>query len=219
VSYILDALRKSDQQRQRGLAPALHIDHLATRSFRRSPLLVYGVPALILVGAGVLIGWWRPWEIQQPVPVADPLATKRAESTQHHIATPLPTQSVLTQNTPEHANAEPRSVDAATTEAAIPALATPPARAVPAGVVMDSKVLAISELPAAIQQEIPAMNISVHAYSPHPANRMVGINNQLLREGGNLPPGLTLNEITPDGMVFSYKGYRFRRAMGSADSR
>ena len=63
------------------------------------------------------------------------------------------------------------------------------------------------------------MSISVHAYSSKPADRIVGINDRLLREGGTVPPGLTLDEITPDGMVFSYKGYRFRRGLGAGDSR
>lgn len=63
------------------------------------------------------------------------------------------------------------------------------------------------------------MSISVHAYSPRSSDRMVSINDRMLREGGNVPPGLTLDEITPDGMVFSYKGYRFRRGLGAGESR
>ena len=68
-------------------------------------------------------------------------------------------------------------------------------------------------MPAAIQQELPALNITVHAYSARPADRMVGINNSMLREGASVAPGLKLDEITPDGMVFSYKGYRFKRSI------
>jgi hypothetical protein len=38
-----------------------------------------------------------------------------------------------------------------------------------------------------------------------------------MREGGYLTPGLMLEQITPDGMIFSYKGYRFRHGLqGSA---
>ena len=39
------------------------------------------------------------------------------------------------------------------------------------------------------------------------------INNSMLREGASIAPGLKLDEITPDGMVFSYKGYRFKRSI------
>jgi len=55
------------------------------------------------------------------------------------------------------------------------------------------------------------MSISVHAYSSKPRERLAGINSQLLHEGDFAAPGLKLEQITPDGMVFSYKGYSFRR--------
>ncbi len=222
MSYILDALRKSDQQRQRGLTHTLQTDHLAARAARRPPWLVYGVPGLILVGAGILIGWWRPWQVPQPVPVASPLAAQPLEAAPQPIATatPIPAQSVLSQNAPEHVKVQTPGVGTAPAKgASIPLSAAPVTRAAPAAVAPESTVMAIADLPAALRQEIPAMIISVHAYSPQPANRMVSINNLLLREGGNLPPGLTLNEITADGMVFSYKGYRFKRGLGSAESR
>ena len=32
-------------------------------------------------------------------------------------------------------------------------------------------------------------------------------------------PGLKLEQITPDGMIFSYKGYRFSRGVRSSGSR
>lgn len=57
------------------------------------------------------------------------------------------------------------------------------------------------------------MTISVHAYSVNPANRLVGINNRMLREGEYLVPGLKLEQITPDGMIFGYKEYSFRRGV------
>jgi general secretion pathway protein B len=46
-------------------------------------------------------------------------------------------------------------------------------------------------------------------YSGKPKDRLVGINDRMLREGASLGPDLVLEQITPDGMVLSYKGYRF----------
>lgn len=57
------------------------------------------------------------------------------------------------------------------------------------------------------------MTVSVHAYSARPADRMVGINNRMLREGEYVAPGLKLEQITPEGMVLGYKGYSFRRGV------
>ncbi len=69
----------------------------------------------------------------------------------------------------------------------------------------------MAQLPASIQQEIPKISISGLVYSDDSQGRLVGINDQLLREGEYPAPGLKLEQITPDGVIFSYKKYRFRR--------
>jgi general secretion pathway protein B len=79
--------------------------------------------------------------------------------------------------------------------------------------VQDEKLLVMADLPPAIRQELPTMSIAVHAYSSNPKDRLVSINNRMLREGDILQPGLGLEQITPDGMIFSYKGYRFIRGV------
>ena len=75
----------------------------------------------------------------------------------------------------------------------------------------EQNVMAKAELPPAILQELPAMSVSLHAYSSKPGNRLVSINNRLLNEGDSLTPGLVLEEITRRDMIFTYKGYRFRQ--------
>src|SRR6185436_3203673 len=60
MSYILDALRKSDQQRRRGAPPTLLAAHAAPVETRRRALVWYGLFALVLVSAGVAIGLTRP---------------------------------------------------------------------------------------------------------------------------------------------------------------
>jgi len=227
VSYILDALRKSDLQRQHGAAPTLQTAHIASRANGHPVYWIYGVLGTMLIGAGVAIGWLRPWEPVEPAALAEPSAAKTPGPVQLTPATtsPLPTKSVLTPETsaPAPMSAQPYASSpgaaahpktTARSAGAQPASAADPARSMP-----EDKVLAMSELPPAIQQEIPPLSISVHAYSSKPADRIVGINDKLLREGGIVPPGLTLDEVTPDGMVFSFKGYRFKRGLGAADSR
>ena len=95
--------------------------------------------------------------------------------------------------------------------APVPVKAMPEKLGSPAGVAQDQGAIPMAELPLAIQQEIPAMTIQLHAYSSNPVERLVSINFRMLREGGYLTPGLRLEEITPDSMIFSYKGYRFQR--------
>jgi hypothetical protein len=46
--------------------------------------------------------------------------------------------------------------------------------------------------------------------------RFVRVNDQALREGQVSSPGLRLEEITPEGAVFSYQGFRFRIGIGES---
>jgi hypothetical protein len=41
----------------------------------------------------------------------------------------------------------------------------------------------------------------------------------MLHEGEYVASGLRLEQITPDGMIFSYKGYRFSRGVRSSGSK
>jgi general secretion pathway protein B len=241
MSYILDALRKSDQQRQHGQAPTLQMAEPAAATGGRQGALAYGLTALILLGSGIAIGWWQPWQAATP-PTATPLPAAPLSTVPPPAPAPplnpypavaetpaatapapaaIATDAVLAAETPAPAPAAAtkrsrNSADAAKNRPPKAAAHAPAKRTRPAAGTSDQPLLTIAELPPAIRQELPPLSISVHAYSPRAAERIVGINNKLLREGGNLPPGLTLEQITPEGMIFSYKGYRFRYVLGDA---
>lgn len=126
------------------------------------------------------------------------------KSTPPELPTPAPAQAVST---------PPRAVAAVRQEEPSPATENTADTKAPEAVVQARGVVALSELPLAIQREIPTMSVQVHAYSDTPAERMVGINDLLLKEGDLLAPGLKLEQITPDGMVFGYKQYHFRHGV------
>ena len=71
-------------------------------------------------------------------------------------------------------------------------------------------MLQVNELPAAVRSALPQFNIWGHAYSPEPQTRAARINEKILQEEQELAPGLKLEEIVPDGVIFSFRGYRFR---------
>jgi general secretion pathway protein B len=224
MSYILEALRKSDQQRQRerGVAPTLLTAQASVAAPRRPAFWPYGLLAALLLGVGIAIGWLRPWQPLQPAPAAPvaahPLdssvrlpATEAAVRPRPQVSAPAP--AAVKPAAPARAEARPRSIPTETLAAASGQVAKPvPER--PSGVSDAAPaVIAAAELPASVQQELPALTISVHAYSGKPADRLVGINNRLLHEGEYVADGLKLEQITPDGMILSYKGYRFRRGV------
>lgn len=241
MSYILDALRKSDQQRQRGAAPTLLAGQATAVAPKQPAFLAYGLLAVVLVGAGMLIGWLRPWQPEQAAPGrAELVAAKPLESTprqpapapsemapqpkperQLQNATPpaqaapalVPAKPQLPARAKPETDGTPREADAAVSRKTAAPAPEQPVGTAAADAARVPTVISMAELPLSVQQELPAMAISVHAYSGNPGDRLVGINNRMLREGEHVVPGLKLEQITPDGMIFGYKGYRFRRGV------
>ena len=87
-----------------------------------------------------------------------------------------------------------------------PAVAATNARPLPA----DESIPALRELPEALQRTIPQVTIGGYIYAAKPADRSVLINKRLVRDGDQVAPGLTLEKMTPTGLVFNYNGTRFR---------
>jgi general secretion pathway protein B len=260
MSYILDALRKSDQLRHRGAAPTLLTAHSAPAPAAAPAYWLLGLLAAVLLGAGIAIGWLRPWHADSAPPVVSPAPEAASNARETGIARAQAEamrkieQELAAQKTAAvpHAAAPqnlPQQFSSATAQpapqatAATPQVATPapmPAKiqgkaVVPTTVAIGAKdnsaapapaplpapspasaepaVVAYSELPFQIQQEVPRLTIAVHAYSKEPKSRLVTIDNRLLHEGDEAAPGLRIEQITPDGMIFSFKGYRFRRSV------
>ena len=239
MSYILDALRKSDQQRRRGAAPTLLAGQAMAVAPKQPAFLAYGLPAAVLVGMGIVIGWLRPWQPEQAAPGrAELVAAKPLESTRRQPASapsemaPQPRPEQRLQNATPPAQAAPALVP---TKPQLPARAKPetdgtpreadaavprktaapeqPVGAAAADAARAQTVASMADLPLSVQQELPAMTISFHVYSGDSEKRLVSINNRMLREGEHVVPGLKLEQITPDGMILGYKGYSFRRGV------
>ncbi len=65
------------------------------------------------------------------------------------------------------------------------------------------------ELPDAIRAEVPEIKFSVLVYNNDPAQRFVLVDGQRLGEGDDAQPGLVVEEIRRDGVIFSYRLYKF----------
>lgn len=195
MSYILDALRKSDAQRRRGAPPPL-VAPLAPAEPARPRTLRWGLLAAALLGVGVVIGARGPWQTNSaplpavPVPAKPPLA----EASPPAPAAALPTEPV------KKAKAAAKSP-------------TKTAKAPRAEAAPEAPLVGFGELPVAVQEEIPKLRIAAHAYSNDPGNRLVSIDDRVLHEGDEVAPGLKLERITPEGMIMTYKGYRFLRGV------
>ena len=228
MSYILDALKKSDQQRQLGATPTLQAAQLTVAAPKRPMFIYYGLLAIVLLVAGIAIGWLRPWQPEQPLPMTEPLAAPApltappempSKTAQEFPAAnltragqPVPVAGDMQPNSPALDSSGTPSAAAPIPDKTMPDNTMPKSASI-AGVAQEQKAIPFDELPASIQREIPGMTVQLHSYSSNPSERLVYINSTRLREGDSLMPGLSLEQVTPDGMIFSYKGYRFQRGI------
>ena len=234
MSYILEALKKSDQQRQRGTTPTLQAVQVTVAAPKRPLFIYYSLFAAVLLGVGITIGWLHNLQVEQPSPETEPISvSQQAAPAPLAVPSEMPgktAQDFPALNSTPAVQPAPRvnamkpddivsagtgtpGTAASITEKVMPEKALPEKLGSPAGVAQEQRAIPMSELPLQIQQEIPAMAIQLHAYSSTPPDRLVSINFRSLREGAYVTPDLRLEQITPDGMIFSYKGYRFQRGI------
>jgi general secretion pathway protein B len=177
-----------------------------------------------LLVIGLAIGWWQPW---QRATTPNGLDARPGAIP----ATPAPsTELPAKPATSVKADAEAVVRHAEVKEPA-PAMPSPSAEApsAPAASIkppvqpsqetasrnaaQSVETVAEAVAPAAIQQEIPAIAISLHSYSSNPKERAAMINGRMLREGDEIGPGLRLERIVPEGVVLGYKGYQIPRGL------
>lgn len=217
MSYILDALRKSDQQRKQGGVPTLPVAAITALSPERPAYLAFGPPMLVLILAiGIVVAWVRSWPVESTmsttgvekslaVPVRQPVPAALPPLLEVPPAAPVaatPRQKSLSSTSRHTRNMSPPAVAAKVRDSA-PATAEIQAdRGAP---------MASADMPLSIRQQLPPLAVAVHLYSATPRDRLVSINGRTLREGDSLTPDMKLEQITPEGMVLTFRGYRFQR--------
>ena len=71
----------------------------------------------------------------------------------------------------------------------------------------------LHELPLPLRRDVPNLTFSMLVYSRNPAERIARINGQVVHEGQEVTAGLKLEHITPNGAIFSFRGYRFHKGV------
>ena len=220
MSFILDALRKSEAERQRQEGPTL-LEMRPSRPQRRVPVWVIALAALLLLNVAVLL-WFL---LRTPAePAAAPAAPLTATAPVG-AAAPAPPAAALPAATPvlpsspapaplltPSSSAPPSSLaPAASTSAAVPS-AHPgaPAPAKPARPRLEPSDSA-ADLPdySRVAAGMPALRLDLHSYSDQPQQRYALINMHKVQEGDTLPEGPRVVHILSDGVVLSYQGTEF----------
>lgn len=236
MSFILEALKKSEQQRQQGDAQqqvrqrTLAIK--AHRSSRRAYWLLTGIIPLALFAC-----WWFYPAVELPI-VKPVTVVKEKLSSQSQprtvetavvkvdepvmeaptvdpVAKPTVIKEVPSAPVPDYTSApviqEPKQGVLASVK---PEKVTQPVATV---VIEQAQPQAVKpvELPfyldlsRALRDQMPRLAMSMHFYTDNPDRRLVRINDRLLHEGDWMNDDLQVVEITPSGATLDFMGKAF----------
>ena len=236
MSYILDALRRADSERERGAVPSLHAqpepllpddDPAPPRRARWT----WGVGAL---GVVIVLGGGLVWALSRSDPAPAAPAPARAgagplgaapsgaagpagalagnaaalppTSSPPVLLPPLPPEAYAPPPPPQIAAAPPRP--APRVASAPVARETREARGAAVGADAP-RVYAPHELPEEIRRGIPALVVNGSVYSKNAADRFLIVNGQIVHEKDVIAPDLVLEQIKQRAAVLNSKGFRF----------
>lgn len=180
MSYILDALNKSEQERQTKKSPSINSQYRVPVAAQQSS--TYWIIILIVLvcvnSAGIYYWLTKTGDIEvqgvdnpslvEPTPIVNSI--------------PSPSSNVL-----------PISKASSTLKTS--------------STLKAARKLPFSELPETIKYHLSDLNFSTHLYGEDKSFRMVNINGNMLKEGERISEDLWLTEITAEGVVLNYQEY------------
>jgi hypothetical protein len=186
MSYILDAIRKAEQERQKQQSPELLQIQSAPATVPRKERrwLPWAILFLLVLLITVALNIWFLQGKSQTEPNVERAVTS-AVTVQKEPATVPVTKA-------------PQTTDQVnpTVSSSAPQVITTPAA---------SRRLPLWQAPAQAKAAIAALQFSFHVYSDNPARRTIIINRKRMREGQQISSDLLLQNIDEQGVVIAYQ--------------
>lgn len=201
MSYILDAVRKAEEERQQSQSNGvrtLGVQAIPEHKPRNTKVWVAGVAAIVLFANTAL--WFF---------IADP----KERPTQSMAAQ----ESLMLANANGHTNTndnvEPEELPAHSNDRRVGATAieSPATPGLSEGSIHNGPVTSRTQLlklwqsSSAAQTAINALEFSFHVYSADESKRTIIINKQRMREGDLISDSLSLESITATGVLLAYE--------------
>lgn len=224
MSYILDALRKSETERRQGKVPDLgqQVQLIHSPKKRRASPVVWVALALLVNAVVLAVVFWPEPPSELPVASAAPKAgaemekPAKPETTEARVNEPAPAVAEATPETEMATAPQATPIPEAVRER--PTIITPSVRRERLGSALSqndtragsgARVPHLVELPLSFQKSIPDLMFNSHIFSTDPYASRVMINGHYLRRGESFA-GITVEEVTENGVVLSKQGRTFR---------
>lgn len=225
MSFILDALKKSESDRQQKSTPDISDVPTAVNPAGTPRALWLLIGLLTLTVVVLLAVLLKPTPAIAPQPIAEesaPAETRLTPSAAIPAMTENPparteTRPVTTESPPEPAQVPPIADGPQSVPAATPSIdrspesasAAPPVAPPAPPTEQTETFLTFNDLRATGSINLPDLHIDLHVYSDNPAERFVFINMNQYRENTTLSEGPLLRRITTEGVVLEFLGTTF----------
>ena len=204
MSFILDALKKSESERQQQSGAEFASVPTSSAEPRRSHWF-WLLGLLLAVNLAVLVGILLRSASEPAVVVgSEALAPAVSETSSAGVeARQTFADQIATarQDRPEPVPVPSRPETTVATESA-------PLQQ-PVAVTSKSPLPTIDQLRLEGSTDLPELRVDIHVYSENPAERFVFINMNKLREKSQLPEGPVIRTIRPDGVELEFRGRNF----------
>ncbi len=199
MSFILDALKKSESERLRKDSPGFSDVPDSTRQ-KSASHWIWIIVVLIGINISVLtVIYMKP--DRDPV-TAGPSAESITEPAQVAGISDIVAEAERDQPSVAEATAVPVT--------RIPAAAAPTASMVSTDTSVVLETFAtFNDLRAQGVLLLPDLHLDIHVYSSNPEDRFVFVNMRKYKERATLDDGPVVREITPDGVILEYLGTGF----------
>jgi general secretion pathway protein B len=208
MSFILDALKKSETDRQQQSVSEFSAVPTSPQA-QSVPRWFWYVGLLLAINLLVLIGL-----LMRPDPVTPQQAVASTGSTGSSATQPV-TDELSQPNFAERAATAKKSRPERQI-AVVEAKEITQNFVKPVLISQDPSTVAARDLYPTLQEvrargaiNLPDLHLDIHVFSPDPKDRFVFINMTKLREGSTLAEGPVINEITPGGVVLRHEGQVF----------
>jgi len=201
MSFILDALKKSETDRQQqGSAEFAGVP--TSNSREKPPRWLWVLGLLLAINVIVLLGLLLR-------PNAQPANSPATPSARVIETAPAAKDDFASQVAAARENVPPREEPRPSAARPAPEVSRAPATSVPEAVVNSNALPSIHELLANGTIVLPELHVDVHVYSEVEDDRFVFINMNKHMEGSRLAEGPLVREITRDGVVLEQNGITF----------
>lgn len=221
MSYILDALKKSEQERGQGNIPNVQTVHSSSLNYGNKKNTYWHYILITAVLLNLLAISYFIFDKEKS------MATKIETNIQHTSElTPESSPAIATsketsrlndnesfkQNTTQLNSSSKKDIStniATNRDTEKKPVIKPAQKHSPKILNSSTSHRAITDyydLPDTTKNRLPAIGVSAHVFSTNPLQRSIVINNNFMEEGEYLSNKLFLHEITQDGVIFDFDG-------------